>query len=96
LKRDEGKAYEAHKRAERILKEEMVEFQSSKKGGLNTSMRQEVSIKIAKLQLLKGLWCAKFSFDKSIEEMVEAYHLFIEAIGDENNYYSANCQLEIG
>ena len=59
-------------------------------------MRQEVSIKIAKLQLLKGLWTAKFSFDKSIEEMVEAYHLFIEAIGDENNFYSANCQIEIG
>jgi hypothetical protein len=26
LKRDEGKANEAHRRAERILKEEMVEF----------------------------------------------------------------------
>ena len=28
--------------------------------------------------------------------MMEAYHLFGEAIGDENNYYGANCLMEIG
>ena len=59
-------------------------------------MRQEVSIKIAKLQLLKGLWSSKFSWEKSIDEMMEAYHLFKEAVGDENNYYGANCLMEIG
>ena len=59
-------------------------------------MRQEVSIKIAKLQFLKGLWSSMFSWEKSIDEMMEAYHLFSEAAGDENNYYGANCLMEIG
>jgi hypothetical protein len=55
-----------------------------------------VTIKVAKLQLLKGLWISKFGFEKSIDELVEAYHLFTECIGEEKNYFGANCQLEIG
>ncbi len=46
LKRDEEKAQENHKIAERILKEELV---IGDKRSLNQSMRQEVSVKIAKL-----------------------------------------------
>lgn len=95
LKREEEKANTAHRRAERILKEDLVVTSTSKKS-LNQSMRQEVSIKIAKLQLLKGLWSSKFSWDKSIDEMMEAYHQFGESVGDENNYYGANCLMEIG
>lgn len=93
LKRDEDKAQENHKMAERILKEELV---IGDKRSLNQSMRQEVSIKIAKLQLLKGLWTSKFGFEKSNEEMLEAFHLFADCMGTEDNYYGANCQLEIG
>ena len=97
LKREEGKAHEAHRRAEKILKEDLVVQDSNAvRKSLNHSMRQESSIKIAKLQLLKGLWSSKFSWDKSIEEMVEAFHLFADAIGEEENYYGANCQMEIG
>jgi hypothetical protein len=96
LKRDEPKANDAHKRAERILKEDLVVAAYTSRKSLNQSMRQEVSIKIAKLQLLKGLWSSKFSWEKSIDEMMEAYHLFKEAVGDENNYYGANCLMEIG
>jgi hypothetical protein len=59
-------------------------------------MRLESSIKIAKLQFIKGLWTSKFSWEKSIDEMMEAYHLFGEAVGDEKNYYGANCLMEIG
>jgi hypothetical protein len=59
-------------------------------------MRLESSIKIAKLQFIKGLWSSKFSWEKSIDEMMEAYHLFGEAVGDEKNYYGANCLMEIG
>lgn len=71
-------------------------MQGSSGKGLNQSIRVESSVKIAKLQLIKGLWSSKFSFDKSIDEMMEAYHLFKEAIGDENNYYGGNCLMEIG
>jgi hypothetical protein len=95
LKREEQNAHDSHKKAERILKEELVVASSSKKS-LNLSMRIEVSVKIAKLQLLKGLWISKFGYEKSIDEMMEAYHLFSDAIGDEKNYFGANCQLEIG
>jgi hypothetical protein len=93
LKRDEERALENHRTAERILKEELV---IGDKKALNQSSKQELSIKIAKLQLLKGLWTSKFGFDKSNEEMLEAFHLFAECMGTEENYYGANCQLEIG
>jgi hypothetical protein len=73
--------------AEKILKEELVITGRS----LNQSMKQEVSIKIAKLQLLKGLWTSKFSFDKSNEELLEAFHLFADCFGTEDNYFGANC-----
>jgi hypothetical protein len=69
---------------------------SNSRKNLNQSMRLESSIKIAKLQFIKGLWTSKFSWEKSIEEMMEAYHLFGEAVGDEKNYYGANCLMEIG
>ena len=81
--------------AERILKEDLFLHATSRKS-LNQSIRQESSIKIAKLQILKGLWTSKFNWDKSIEEMMEAYHLFGDAVGDESNYYGANCLMEIG
>jgi hypothetical protein len=58
-------------------------------------MKQEVSIKISKLQLLKGLWTSKFSFEKSNEELLEAFHLFADCMGTEDNYFGANCQIEI-
>jgi hypothetical protein len=51
---------------------------------------------MAKLQLLKGLWTGKFDYTKSSDELVEAYHQFSEVIGNEDNYFGANCQLEIG
>lgn len=95
MKRDEQRANDTHRKAERILKEDLVVYGSSRKN-LNQSMRQESSIKIAKLQLLKGLWSSKFSWEKSIDEMMEAFHLFGEAIGNEDNYYGANCLMEIG
>jgi len=44
---------------------------------------------------LKGLWQSKFGFDKSKDEIIEAFHQFAEATGDEINYFGANCQLEI-
>lgn len=69
---------------------------SNSRKNLNQSMRLESSIKIAKLQFIKGLWTSKFSWEKSIDEMMEAYHLFGEAVGDEKNYYGANCLMEIG
>ncbi len=69
---------------------------SNSRKNLNQSMRLESSIKIAKLQFIKGLWSSKFSWEKSIDEMMEAYHLFGEAVGDEKNYYGANCLMEIG
>jgi hypothetical protein len=80
------------------LKEDLViaaSLNTSRKA-LNQSMRQEISVKIAKLQFIKGLWSSKFTWDKSIDEMMEAYHLFTEATGDENNLYGANCLMEIG
>jgi len=58
-------------------------------------MRIESTIKSAKLQLLKGLWIAKFDQEKSINELMEAYFMFSEAVGDEQNYFGANCMLEI-
>jgi hypothetical protein len=94
LRRDEAKTNEAHKKAERILKEELIPMSKASKD-LNQSMRVETSVKIAKLQLLKGLWISKFGFDKSVDELIESYHMFSDAIGDEKNYFGAHCQLEI-
>jgi hypothetical protein len=59
-------------------------------------MRVDASIKNAKLQLLKGMWIAKFGFEKSIQELMEAYFRFSDAVGDEKNYFGANSFLEIG
>ena len=95
LKRDETKASDTHRRAERILKEDLA-VHSNSSNNLNQSMRLESSIKIAKLQFIKGIWSQKFSWDKSIEDIMEAYRLFGEAVGDEKNYYGANCLMEIG
>ena len=39
---------------------------------------------------------SKFNFDKSSEELLEAYHMFDEGCGTDLNYFGANCQLEIG
>ncbi len=39
---------------------------------------------------------SKFNFDKSSEELLEAYHMFDEVCGTDLNYFGANCQLEIG
>ena len=47
------------------------------------------------MQLLKGLWITKFGFEKSIDELIEAYHMFSDVCGDECNYFGANCQLEV-
>ena len=46
---------------------------------------------MAKLQLLKGLWESKFTFDKSTDELMEAHMLFEELSVNEPNYFSANC-----
>ena len=80
LRRLESQAHEAHKKAERLLREEVI---PSTKRSLNQSITHDVSIKTAKFQLLKGLWIGKFGFDKSIEELMEAYHMFSDAVGDE-------------
>jgi hypothetical protein len=58
-------------------------------------MRVESTIKSAKLQLLKGLWIAKFDQEKSMNELMEAYFMFSETVGDEKNYFGANCMLEV-
>jgi hypothetical protein len=83
LRRQEKEAFELHDKAERILKEELYP-------GV------EHNIKMAKLQMLKGLWSAKFDFSKATDELLEAYHMFEEVQGDDKTYYGANCQLEIG
>lgn len=69
--------------AEKILKEELYQ-------GVSTN------IKIAKLQLIKGLWMTKFDINKSSDELLEAFHQFDEAYDDDRNYFAANCQLELG
>jgi len=56
----------------------------------------KVNIKIAKLQLIKGLWTSKFSTERSNEELLLAYSLFFELNGNMNNYFGANCLLEVG
>ena len=96
LKRDEVRAHDSHKKAERILKEDILPSYVAGKRSLNQSMRVEVSIKLAKLHYLKGLWISKFGFDKSVDELIETFHMFAEAIGDEQNYFGASTQLEIG
>lgn len=53
-------------------------------------------MKIAKLQLLKGIWLSKFDYQRSTDALFEAYYLFEDVIGTEDNYFGANCQLEIG
>lgn len=95
LKRDETNAHSAHKKAEKILNEELIPAYTNRKS-LNQSMRVDASIKNAKLQLLKGLWISKFGFEKSIQELMEAYFRFSDAVGDEKNYFGANSFLEIG
>jgi len=32
----------------------------------------------------------KFDIDKSIDELLDAYHMFDEVYGDEYNYFGAN------
>jgi len=54
------------------------------------------NIKLAKLQLLKGIWTSKFDYTRSSEEYIEAFHMLNDILGTEDNYFSANCQLEIG
>lgn len=74
---------EKHNKAEKILKEEI-------------HPGVETNIKIAKLQLLKGLWTSKFSFERSTDELLDAFHQFDEIYGTDRNYFGANCYLEIG
>lgn len=38
----------------------------------------------------------KFDLDKSIDELLDSFHQFDEVFGDVDNYFGANCQLEIG
>ena len=85
LKREQVNAESYHNKAERILKEELCKFKE-----------EEFNIKVAKLQLLKGIWMTKFEFSKSNDEIFEAYRMFTELYGTEDNYFSANCQFEIG
>jgi hypothetical protein len=35
------------------------------------------------------MWSGKFDMPKSIDELIEAYHLFAEATGEEKNYFGA-------
>ena len=56
----------------------------------------ENNIKIGKLQLIKGLWMAKFSYENSNDTLLDANHSFEESYGTMDNYFSSNCQLEIG
>ena len=39
---------------------------------------------------------SKFDYQKSTDEYIEAYHLLSELMGTDENYFGANCQLEIG
>lgn len=39
---------------------------------------------------------AKFSYEKSTDELLEAEHMFNDSCGSDDNYYGANCYLEIG
>ncbi|CDW78939.1 kinesin light chain-like protein [Stylonychia lemnae] len=83
LRRQDNYAKEIHARAEKLLKEEVYQ-------GITNN------IKIAKLQLIKSLWMAKFSFEQSNDELLEAFSLFIELSGSQTNYFGANCFFEIG
>ena len=38
----------------------------------------------------------KFDIDKSIDELLEAVHLFDQVFNDDQNYFGANCYLELG
>ena len=48
------------------------------------------------MQLLKGLWSAKFDVDKSIDYLLDAAVDFEHVTESEVNYFSINCYLEIG
>jgi hypothetical protein len=39
---------------------------------------------------------SKFDYKVSTEELLEGYYLFEEVMGTTDNYFGANCQLEIG
>jgi len=56
----------------------------------------EVNIKIAKTQLIRGLWMCKFDVDKAIDAFLYAVHAFDQVFEDDMNYFGANCYLEIG
>jgi len=45
--------------------------------------------------MLKGIWIGKFSYDQSIEELIKAFHIFNDLLG-EVNYFSAMCLIELG
>lgn len=53
-------------------------------------------IKIGKLQILKGLWMAKFSVEMSTEIFMDAHSLFGTLDDDYPSYFSCTCELEIG
>jgi len=56
----------------------------------------ELNYKMAKFQLLKGIWKAKFDIDSAINDHLEAYRQFTELEGGEDNYFSACTLLEVG
>jgi hypothetical protein len=56
----------------------------------------ESNIKLAKLHLLKGTWISKFNIETANDELVEAYNELESLLGTPDNYYAANCQLELG
>lgn len=78
LMKDESNAYFYHERAEKLIREEVYPNIKS-------------NIKMAKLQLLKGIWTAKFDYTKSTEEYIAAYHMLNELLETDANYFGANC-----
>lgn len=55
-----------------------------------------VNVKRGKLSLINSIWVSKFNLDASTDELYHAKEIFTETIGSEDNYFGANCDLEIG
>ena len=80
LRRNEIKANWYHAKADKILRNDV-----------HPGVKQ--NIKIAKLLLLKGTWCPKYSIPSSEEYLIESFHMLEEMIGSSDNYFGANCYL---
>ena len=83
LKRDGKQANAHHSKAEQIMHEDV--FPGVK-----------CNIKMAKLTLLKGCWLGKLDVEKANDELTVAYNMFDELFEEEQNYYCANCYIELG